>query len=254
MMKSRLLKITAGLMLASALFSFTMPEAVAEEFSATSVQLLYGSNFHDPYFGNHTTDGEMQTTTLAHFGTWAYGDNFFFVDLLSGSFVDFSGNATGSESRIYAEWAPRLSLSQLLQTRLSNHWLQDLFIAGQINRGGEGFEADLIGLGADLKVPGFSVFSLNGYYRDDTFNRPTWQSTWVWHAPLGQLFSFGGYLDLNGTDNNGLELNTQPQLLLSLDALTDHAVQNVELGFEWYFHRHDHLSSSVLQAMVKWQW
>jgi len=65
--------------------------AQSEDFSTTNVQVLYGANFHDPFFGYNTTDGKLTTVTLEHFGTWAYGDNYFFVDVSLVGYVDING-------------------------------------------------------------------------------------------------------------------------------------------------------------------
>ncbi len=189
--------------------------AWAEDFSTTNVQVLYGGAFRDPFFGYDTADGRLTTVTLEHFGTWAYGDNYFFVDFLSRSFVDFSGKSTGKTSRIYGEWHPRLSLSRLSGHDLSFSIVKDVLIAGQINRDGEGFKANLLGMGTNLEIPGFNFVELDAYARKDNFNSLTYQVTVAWDLPFGSLpVSLSGYVDINGTDTHGTEVNAQPQLLL----------------------------------------
>ncbi len=230
------------------------PSLLAEEFSTSNLQLLYGSNFHDRYYGNNTSDGNMTTLTLEHFGTWAYGDNFFFIDLTSGRFVDFGGVPTGSNSHIYAEWAPRISLSKLSGKNVNAGFFKDIFLAGELNRDGLGFHAELIGLGTDLEIPGFNVASLNLYLRKDNLNKATYQVTAIWALPLGSLLSFEGYIDINGTDNDGTEINTQPQLLLDIGQLLAESTGKVMIGVEWYVHRNRWMNSSVPQAMTKWVW
>jgi len=225
-----------------------------ESFSTTNLQLLYGSNFHDNYYGNNTADGKMTTLTLEHFGLWAYGDHHFFIDLKSGDFLDFAGNPTATRSRIYSEWAPRISLSALTGHNLGFSIFKDFFIAGQINRDGEGFKADMGGIGIDLTIPGFNLLSLHGYLRKDNFNNMTWQSTAVWMIPIGQWLSFEGFIDLYGTDNNGMEIHSQPQLLFNPGKAADLGFDNLLIGLEWYYHRNRNLNSSVLQGMVKWVW
>ncbi|OIO73267.1 MAG: hypothetical protein AUJ57_04730 [Zetaproteobacteria bacterium CG1_02_53_45] len=162
--------IFALLALAALCAGFPIP---SHAFSSTNLQLLYGSNFHDNYYGNNTSNGKMTTLTLEHFSTWDYGDNYFFVDLLSGDFLNFAGLPSGSRSRIYSEWAPRLSLSAISGHDLAVGIFKDFFIAGQLNRDGEGFHAEMIGLGTDLAVPGFNLLSTHLYLRKDNFNRPT---------------------------------------------------------------------------------
>jgi len=226
----------------------------AENFSTTNIQVLYGTNFHDPFYAYNTEDGNLTTVTLEHFGTWDYGDNYFFIDFLSGSFVNFSGVPTNKTTRIYGEWAPRLSLSKILQKDLSFGIFKDVYLAGQINRDGEGFRAELIGLGTDLDLPLFSVLSLNIYARKDNFNSTTWQVTTNWSMPLSPYIYFDGYIDASGSDNNGLELGMQPQLLVSMNALPNITSDKLQLGIEWYIHRNKKLNSSVPQAMLKWIW
>jgi len=225
-----------------------------ESFSTTNLQLLYGSNFHDNYYGNNTADGKMTTLTLEHFGIWSYGDHYFFIDLKSGDFLDFAGNPTANRSRIYSEWAPRISLSALNGNNLGIGILKDVFIAAQINRDGEGFRADMGGIGIDLTIPGFNLLSINGYLRKDNLNKMTWQSTTVWMVPLGPWLSFEGFIDLYGTDSNGMEIHSQPQLLFNPGKAADLGFDNLLIGLEWYYHRNRYLNSSVLQGMIKWVW
>ena len=223
-------------------------------FSTTNLQLLYGSNFHDNYYGNNTSNGNMTTLTLEHFSTWSYGDNYFFGDFLAGDFLNFAGMPTGDQSRIYAEWAPRLSLSAISGHDLAVGIFKDFFIAGQLNRDGEGFHAELIGLGTDIAMPGFNLLSTHLYLRKDNFNRKTWQITTVWSIPLGRWLSLEGFIDLYGSDNNGLEISSQPQLLVNLGKLTGQDFDRLLVGVEWYYHHNRNLNSHVPQAMLKWIW
>jgi len=114
-------------------------------------------------------------------------------------------------------------------------FVKDFLIAGQLNRDGEGFKADMIGLGMNLDAPGFQFLDLDAYARKDNFNRLTYQLTLAWHLPFASLpVSLGGYVDVNGTDNHGAEINGQPQLLFDAGALA---------GLP---------KGSVPQAMAKW--
>jgi len=224
----------------------------SEAFSTTNVQVLYGGNFHDPFFGYNTVNGKLTTVTLEHFSTWRYGDNFLFVDLLSGNFADFSGKPAGTTSRIYAEWHPRLSLYKLAGHDAGDSLISDLLLAGQINRDGEGFKADMLGLGINLSIPAFSFVEIDAYARKDNFNGPTWQITTAWSLPLYHgILTFDGYVDVNGTDSYGTEINGQPRLLFDAGAMMDHG-GTLQLGVEWYYHHHRLISSSVPQLLIKW--
>jgi len=226
----------------------------AHAFSSTNLQLLYGGQFDDNFYGNNTSNGKMTTITVEHFSSWSYGENYFFVDLLSGNFLNFSGATSGSQSRIYAEWAPRLSFSALSGRKISAAIFKDFFLAAQLNRDGEGFHAEMIGLGTDINVPGFHFLSSNIYLRKDNLNRLTWQSTTAWKTPLSPWLSFEGFIDLYGSDNNGMEIHTQPQLLVDLGSLAGTDFDKLFIGTEWYYHHNRHLDSNTIQAMIKWIW
>jgi nucleoside-specific outer membrane channel protein Tsx len=221
----------------------------AQEFQYQNVQLLFGTRFEDPAVGSDPRDGRMTTVTLEAGAVWRFGDNFLFIDLMRGRF----GDGPGDRHRVYAEWSPRLSLSRITGASLALGPLADVLIAGGLNRGGGGFAADLIGLGTNLRVPGFAVLQLNAYYRVDTFNDPTYQVTPVWLMPLGSgrvQGVFTGFADFIGADG-GLDLMTQPQLLLDLGALAGTTPGKLQTGIEWYYHRLPAYTASVPQVMAK---
>lgn len=226
----------------------------AEGFSSSNLQLLYGASFKDPYYGNHTRSGDMATLTFEHFNTWSHGDQFLFVDLTSGRFNDFGGTPNGERIHAYGEWAPRLSLSALTGRAWSGPGLRDVFLAGQLNADDRGFSAQLFGMGFDFEIAEFDIASLNVYARKDSFNRTTWQATWGWAFSVVENVYCEGYLDLNGTDTLGTEINTQPRLLLDIGHWMTGQPKKIMLGTEWYYHRHKQLVSSVPQLMVKWLW
>lgn len=233
------------------------PAVFAEGYSFTSTQLYYGTKFNDRIYGDNTIDGKMFRITLEHYGTWKYGDNYFFIHFTSGDFVDFQGNPTGLTNRIYSEWAPRLSISKITGKRLSFSVIKDFLIAGQINRGGDGFEANLFGIGFSLNVPQFTSLNINMYYRNDDFNQGTYQVTSDLSLPFnfGSIdFSFDGYIDIAGTDNNGTDILTQPKLLADIGSLLFNSKKKLEIGVEWYLHHNKILTESVLQATMKWTW
>ncbi|MBN2091387.1 hypothetical protein JW964_17375 [candidate division KSB1 bacterium] len=229
----------------------------AEEFSNTNIQFLYGQGFNDRYYGFNTQNEKMSVMTLEHFGTWALGDNFFFIDFLHGDFVDFNGNLIGQKNIIYGEWLTRLSLPRLINQKWKMGFVQDIYLAAQMDRGGDGFWANMVGTGLDLKIPGFDSFGLNLLYRKDRFSQPTFQITPVWStskAFKSVAFYFEGYFDVNGTDFDGIDINGQPQLLLGFNFERLKLLNNCKMGIEWYFHRNDRISVQVPQIVLKWIW
>lgn len=229
--------------------------AQAELFSVTNVQVLYGTDFNDRITGDNTATGKYLTYTLEHYGVWEYGDNYFFADLSQGDYVDFGGNATGQRTGIYGEWHPRLSLSKITGSKLAFGPIKDIYLAGEMNRGnnaGGDFRAYLYGASVDLAVPGFAVFGLSIFSRDDQFNDPTYQISPFWSAPfnIGPVkMSFDGFIDISGTDSLGTDIKTQPQLLVDLTGKG-----KLQLGIEWWYHKNDLVKTSAPQAMLKWTW
>jgi nucleoside-specific outer membrane channel protein Tsx len=248
---------TAAAAVLSAISLLAAPRrAAAQDVHIANVQVLHGAGFRDATTGEATADGRMTTVTVESYGTWRYGDNFFFVDLTSGDFVDGAGTPSAQRHRLYGEWAPRLSLSKVTGRRVGAGPVLDLYLAGQLNRG-SGFNAYLIGLSTNLRLPGFALFELGAYARDDNFNRPTYQVTGVWLVPvrLGPVpVSLGGFVDVSGTDALGVDVMTQPQLLVDLGAVALRAPNRLQVGFEWRWHRNDAVSDDALQALAKWTW
>lgn len=219
----------------------------AEGVSVTQLHLLYGTGF-DHIIGDRVDD-TMSTVTLEHFGTWKYGDNFFFLDAMNGDFESFG---SPKKHTVYMEWDPRLGLSSLSGKSLAVGSLKEVYLSGQLNQG-DGYQATLVGLGADLALPGFAVFGVNGYRKTDNFDLETFQLSLNWLA-LGSLsgvkWRAEGFLDW--TEEN---LIYQPQFMVDLDLIDGVEPGTLYAGIEHYGYRADGgVSADVPQFMVKWIW
>lgn len=223
-------------------------------FSTTNLQLLQGWGFHDDELGYATKTGAMTTVTLNHFSTWAYGDNFAFVDLYRG---DFDDAAAQGHSDVYAEWHPRLFLNELLGAG-SVGPIRNWGLAGEINQA-RGFYAYMLGGGLDLAIPGFSVAGVNLYWRYDNFNESTVQLSPFWTVPLsvGPVpLLFTGFLDAFVDRNGDIDVMTQPELLVDVLAPLGGKADRIYVGIEWYVHHYTlagHAKTvSSPQAMLQW--
>lgn len=249
-MTNRIARVLAALSLAALL----APAAARAEFGTTNFQLLQGWNFdatkNDP---NSTTDGELTTVTINHFHTWAYGDNFFFVDMQRGQF----GGSTETGSGMYGEWHPRLFLNKL-GLGGTGSVIKNWGLAGEINQSA-GFYAYLAGVGADFTIPGFQVAGLNLYYRYDNFALHTWQVSPWWDVPfkIGPVsMVFNGFIDITTNKDGDLDIMTQPELLVDVGAFAG-SPGKFHAGVEWYLHSFtDFLGQgqtvSAPQLMVQW--
>jgi len=229
----------------------------AESWSSTNIQYLYSSNFDKLIGGETVPDGKMETITIEHIGGWAYGTNFFFIDLTSANF------ASGKKHKLYTEWAPTLSLSKVSGADLSFTFIKDVSLAAELNQG-DNFRATNIGIGFDLAIPGFNVFGANAFSRNDNFNNSTFQITLFWNSTfdIGPIpLVFEGFLDYYGTDF-GTEVVTQPRLLLDGKVFGE-SMKTLQAGVELYYYKssvdpgpfgHDKINEAVPQAMIKWIW
>lgn len=253
-MTNRIARLFAALSLAALL----APAAAHAEFGTTNFQLLVGNNFNDNLLGYDTPTGNMTTVTVNHFSTWAYGDNFAFVDMQRGNFTD------GKGATLYAEWHPRLFLNKLgLPTgSIVKNW----GVAAEINNG-PAFQAVMGGLGLDLAIPGFQVAGLNVYYRYDTvFGTPvgniytnTWQVSPFWDVPFktGPVsWDFSGFVDVTTNHDKKLDIMAQPELLVDVGNFFG-SPGKFHAGVEWYIHRYRNFDDkdktvSAPQLMVQW--
>ncbi len=260
--------ILAGLVCLAAALA---PRAARAEFATTNLQLLDGWYFYDPSVGEDVHGGKMATLTLNHFSTWKYGDTFAFVDMMQGDFRE------GVKSKLYGEVHPRVFLNRLLGTKGNVLGiLKDAGLAGELNIG-HGFQAWLLGLGGEFAVPKGWEFGMNVYYRYTELQLPgvippqydhTWQVSPFWIIPfsVGKVpFLFTGFVDVDGVKKNlsttrGVEVMTQPELLVDVLALGGGTPNKLLVGVEWYLHYHsfneDYGAPSNLvsapQAMIQW--
>ena len=139
----------------------------AADWQSANVQYLHGNDFE---FGDKSRD----IITLEYANGWAYGDNFFFADVIKSAHND----------EVYGEFSPRLSFTKMAGGKGWDGPVKDVLLAGQVNFG-EDFRAHLYGFGVDLNVPGFAFFQVNMYVRDDeNLDGKTWQISPVWLYPF----------------------------------------------------------------------
>ncbi len=230
----------------------------AQNFSTTNLQLFYGFDFDDPLFGYNTKDGDMFNFQLEHYGTWKYGDHYFFVQFFKGEFLDFAGNPTNERYRMYGEYTARFSICRILNNKTSEGVIKDVLLAAQFNQGSSNFHATLLGLGFTFNIKGFNVLDVNTFYKNDNFGTETLQMTTIWQIPIpiGKArFSFDGYFDLSGNDFYGTDFITEPKLLWDIgNCFSKESVGKVQVGCDWYIHKNDLVKTSAPQLVFKWSW
>lgn len=209
------------------------------QFTSTSLTYLYGFNWDTPF----SPSSDRDIITLEHFNANKFGDFFLFVDFMNIT-TENRGGPPDSGFDIYGEASPRISLSKITGKDFSAGIIKDFYIySGTFEFGrsktldniNNEFDAgidttqlrQLHGVAVDFNIPGFTVASLNAYWRDDFDVRSsTWQLTAVWEVPfsIGDLdFVFKGFADFAGSEGNlEKQFHSSPQLVVDLgDVLFD---------------------------------
>lgn len=204
-----------------------------------SFTLLKGSDYTVPYtvLDKPPTDDETRTVfTYEHVSGQSWGDVFLFVDRLESS---------DNNNETYAEFSPRLSLGKTTGTNFEFGVVTDVLIGGTAEfvstPGGLDQTHFLLGPAVDLKLPGFSYFQLNLFYRDNDSGKDSgWQLTPVWAVPfkLGALdFLYDGFADWRAsTDDSAAETNLTSQLKWDVGALWE-SPKMLYVGIEYVYWR-----------------
>ncbi len=255
MIRKTFLTLTGALALGISAFAPRTAHAAA--WSSTNIEYLYGWNYR-------ITDREAGIITLEHVSGFAYGDNFFFVDITNPVQEKIKAEA------LYGQWNPRFSLGKISGASMSLGPVSDVLVTGELGYGANlgGYQREYnYGVGFDLKVPGVPVLAINFWVHDAVgLEGVTYQISPYWGAPfhIGTVgFLFEGFLDYIGEEGEAgkqggvshANLVTQPRLLLDAGSLFQKE-GNLFVGTEvamWFnkFGLED-VNEIVPQAMVKW--
>ncbi|MGH8493158.1 MAG: hypothetical protein ACRERR_08660 [Moraxellaceae bacterium] len=232
-------------------------------FSSWDIQVLYGSEFHEP---GVSQDVSKRTVTLENSSAWAWGSSYFFGDLLKSDSAD--QNATD----FYAEWYPSASIGKMADKDISLGPLRDVSLTLGINAGTKSTGAAplvvLPGLTFDLNIPGFQFFSLGAYAyidqgrfngQDNGCNETSYQVTPSWSLPfaIGQAqFRFDGFIDFIGSHGDcANQVVSQPSIKIDMGNFVGHQGRLFG-GVEWsYWHNVygiNGLDQSAPQAVLMW--
>ncbi|MCI0659581.1 MAG: DUF5020 family protein [Acidobacteria bacterium] len=226
------------------------PSAGAFDWTASDLQLLYGSDFK---FG----DAERTTVTVEHGHGWQYGTNFFFVDLLDRTDIGFEA---------YAEAYSYLSMNKLTGYQWSLGPIQDVSLVAGINISNQpvnrNFKAWLFGLSFNLtnELVDYLQLDVTAYKADDISGRYGIQITPVWSIPFSVAslkFKFRGFTDFRTGNTNAsgnFHILAQPQLLLDLGDLVGWKSELFYMGTEYSLWHNkfgvNGVDESVVQAMI----
>ncbi|MCH2547751.1 MAG: DUF5020 domain-containing protein [Alphaproteobacteria bacterium] len=234
-------------------------------FLMTIIAILFSTAAHAKFVQFHTTNvqllkgwdyklGEENRTliTLEHYNKWAYGDFYMFIDTTR---FDNGG------SNIYGEAAARLSYEKTTGNLFNFGIVKDIYLATMLEKGKHGYETYLYGASADYDVPGFSLFRVDTYIRDNPdISGRGWQVTWAYRHPFSwQSYDFmvEGFADFAGREG-GRHSNQLivPRFLMDVGKASGHKAGKLYAGVEWsYWHNKfgiKGITESVPQAQIKW--
>lgn len=222
----------------------------AFDWTSNNVQLMYGSDFE---FG----DRDRTTLTVEHANGWAYGQNFFFVDVIDRSDIGIE---------VYAEVYSFLSFNKITGMGFSLGPIKDISLFAGLNISNksenDNFKAYVAGISLDLHNQFFDYLQLDiaAYKADDVTHKYGLQFTPVWSYPfqIGPAkFKFRGFTDFRtaNTNNSGnFNILAQPQVLLDIGDLTGIKTDTLYIGTEYSYWYNKFgvkgIEESVVQAML----
>ncbi|MDA7818201.1 hypothetical protein N9A28_08425 [Sulfurimonas sp.] len=220
-------------------------------FSTTNIQVLYGS-FNDNSYVFDTRSGGKATITLEHYSSLEYGDVFMFLDAYR---ADDRFKYHDSKSDFYGEVSPRVDLGNILDVDLSFLFINKVYLAAQYNQG-EAYKAYLYGIGTNLNIPGFKVFDLNIYKKNQSIGDNNYQLSINYVSEkLFDLFYLDAFIDWTEFD-----FLTEQKILV--DVAQPYDGHNLAVGVEWHYYRQKSLptnfntkiTSNAPQIMLKYSW
>ncbi len=247
-MSDRLKNNRCSLLFASLLF--IAEPAKAFDWTASNLQLLYGSNFE-------LGTSDRATLTVEHGHGWKYGTNFFFADMVNRRDIGFE---------IYAEVYTYLSFEKITGMDWSLGPVRDFALLGGLNISNRpeerNFKAYLFGVSLDLSNAYIEHLQLDvaAYKNDSVSGKYGIQLTPVWSFPFGVgplKFRFRGYMDIRSGNTNAhgnFHLLAQPQFLFDVGHLAGWKTDKIYVGTEYSYWLNkfgiNGVNESAFQAMI----
>lgn len=181
----------------------TMPSYGKQLWSDNSFALWRGTDFK-------LGDNNRTVLTYEHVSGHSWGDIFMFADRVE---------SDNGDKETYWEISPRLSIGKVFDTKFKVKGISDVLITTttEIATGATNY---LYGPAIDLDIPGFAVFQLNFYRRNNENQKDNWQLTPVWVVPfsVGRMdLSYEGFADWSsGSEDGHAVLNLTSELKLDI--------------------------------------
>ncbi|GHF84923.1 ion channel protein Tsx [Thalassotalea marina] len=191
---------------------------------------LLGSNQYEIGDNNRT----LATFELASGHSW--GDSFLFVD---------RAHFANGDKTTYTEWSPRIKITEQSLSKFNN-----LYLASTVEAG-DNFTHYLLGLGTDIKIPGFKFFKANFYYRNNDKKDNGSQVTLAWAYPLNDWL-YDGFIDyVPATDDAATSMNFTSQLKYNLGPAFGLSTR-LYIGIEYVHWNNKYGISQVDERNINW--
>ncbi|WP_371379062.1 outer membrane protein OmpK [Thalassotalea aquiviva] len=249
---SKMFKTLTGAVVAAA--SLASLNANAEMFwSDNSISYLDNLGHYEV-----AANDNISVVTVEHASGHNWGDLFFFADRLD--FKADTKNIAAKET--YSEFSPRLSLSYATGKKLEYGIISDLFLATTWEHStyvsaafNNSFDNYLVGVGADLKLPGFAYANINVYQANNEKMDNDQQLTFVWGYPfsIGSAdFMLDGYIDWSSAEAHAADFHFNPQLRMDVGKYFG-VPKKFEAGVEYsYWHNKFGIPGLDNESVVSW--
>lgn len=239
--------------------SILVQPVFAEDYSNTNAQVWYTTRSKaDPVNGTGTDDEKSTALRIEHYGTFAYGDNYLFLDVYNGKNVGGAGSGSfggNTQNQLFAVWMPRLSFGKLSGREISLGPIADVSLASRLELASYGnYHAESIGLALDWKVPQFNFVTTrflaykNNFNSTHLFFHTAWGAAWPVES---RKLHFDGFFWTVGTDHNGQRWYVEPDMTVDVDPKG--IVQaGVRLTYETYKLSGANYNRTTPWLLVKW--
>jgi nucleoside-specific outer membrane channel protein Tsx len=212
----------------------------AANWSDTSLGFKTGSNFQEPGIADKV---QKNILSLTHVSGYAYGSNFFNVDMLKSDSKDPANSSSPGTSEgaqeVYVAYKHTISLSKLFGSKMEFGPVRDVEVTGGFDWSAKNttFAPQvwklMVGPQLSFKVPGFFTIAAL-YYKETNHNAfggyaaskggalnphfdPTYQIAGAWGIDVPVLTSkFKGFFTYTGAKGkDGSAVDTKPETLLN---------------------------------------
>jgi nucleoside-specific outer membrane channel protein Tsx len=226
----------------------------AEDYTNTNVQVFYTNRAKvDRVMGTGTENEKLTSFKLEHYGTFTYGDHYFFADNYHGREV--GGRNSGSfgaapENHQYIVYMPRMSLGKVFERSLAIGPIADVALAARFEYGSYGsYRAKAFGPSLDLKLPGFDFVTTRLLWQTTNFEDRQFFVHTAWGSKIkvgSRKLHFDGYFWTKKNDSGGRQWFAEPEVTVDIDE-----VGKVQGGMRVTYSRYRDYSRTSPQVLLK---